>query len=78
MKWDLLSLLCCLSTNMSQGYKKAGEYTSILDTIKWATDYFIKAVGDGTRLWPRLAMASRTMQCGAGLRMSRATCQCTL
>lgn len=33
-----------------QGYKKAGEYNAALDNIKWATDYFIKAVGDGTNI----------------------------
>jgi hypothetical protein len=30
-----------------QGYVNAGQYETILDTIRWGADYLIKCVGDG-------------------------------
>lgn len=32
---------------LTQGYKEAGQYNYALSNIKWATDYFIKCIGDG-------------------------------
>lgn len=33
-----------------QGYVAARQYETALDNIKWATDYFIKCVGDGSTI----------------------------
>lgn len=33
-----------------QGYKAAGQHNYALANIKWATDYFIKCIGDGSSI----------------------------
>ena len=37
-----LTLLAWSGIDFADGYKKAGQYEILLDTVKWGTDYFIK------------------------------------
>ena len=37
-----LTLLAWSGVDFADGYKKAGQYEILLDTVKWGTDYLIK------------------------------------
>lgn len=39
-----------MSFLLLQGYKAAGQYDYALGNIKWASDYFIKCIGDGNSI----------------------------
>jgi hypothetical protein len=46
MAWSA-GVLAWSLVDFEAGYKAAGEYKTALDNVKWATDYFIKCIGDG-------------------------------
>eukprot|EP00879_Flechtneria_rotunda_P008972 GHRR01009394.1.p1 GENE.GHRR01009394.1~~GHRR01009394.1.p1 ORF type:complete len:572 (+),score=160.50 GHRR01009394.1:1204-2919(+) len=46
MAWSA-GVLAWSMVDFAEGYKKAGEYNNALSNLKWATDYFIKCIGDG-------------------------------
>jgi hypothetical protein len=46
MAWSA-GVLAWSLVDFEAGYEAAGEYKAALDNVKWATDYFIKCIGDG-------------------------------
>ena len=49
MAWSA-AVLAWSVVEFKSGYKAAGQYETALDNIKWATDYFIKCIGDGREI----------------------------
>lgn len=49
MAWSA-GVLAWSLVDFEAGYKAAGQYKAALDSVKWATDYFIKCVGDGSSI----------------------------
>ena len=46
MAWSA-GVLAWSLVDFEAGFKAAGQYKAALDSVKWATDYFIKCIGDG-------------------------------
>lgn len=48
------TLIAWGAIDFKSGYQAAGEYSATLNTIKWATDYFIKCHTNTNELWAQV------------------------
>ena len=53
-----LTLLAWSGVDFADGYKKAGQYEVLLDTVKWGTDYFIKCHSKKNELYVQVGNGS--------------------
>ena len=50
------TLLAWSGIDLKEGYTKANQYEILLDTVKWATDYFIRGHPEKNILYVKLVM----------------------
>lgn len=48
------TLIAWGAIDFKSGYEASGEYNATLNTIKWATDYFIKCHTNTNELWAQV------------------------